>query len=102
MGIKDANNMGPAMAPAAMQTIKTHFEDFGTGPDDYDLIVTGDLGQLGKELLLELGKRHHLPLGGHLHRYRLRRPRGGDRRLPQEEGIGGLPPGSLRQAGADP
>lgn len=54
LGVKDANNMGAAMAPAAMQTIKTHFEDFGTTPEDYDLIVTGDLGQLGKEVLIAL------------------------------------------------
>lgn len=54
LGIKDANNMGPAMAPAALQTIKTHFEDFKSGPEDYDLIVTGDLGQLGKEVLVSL------------------------------------------------
>ncbi len=54
LGIKDANNMGSAMAPAAMQTIKTHFEDFGTTAEDYDLIVTGDLGQLGKEVLVTI------------------------------------------------
>ncbi len=64
LGIKDANNMGPAMAPAAMQTIKTHFEDFGTGPDDYDLIVTGDLGQLGKEVLITLLENEGVSVGG--------------------------------------
>ena len=64
LGIKDANNMGAAMAPAAMQTIKTHFEDFGTGPDDYDLIVTGDLGQLGKEILIALLEKEGLRAGG--------------------------------------
>ena len=42
-GIKDANNMGAAMAPAAADTIRAHFEDTGRGPEDYDLIVTGDL-----------------------------------------------------------
>ena len=52
-GIKDANNMGPAMAPAAVSTLRRHFEDFGRRPQDYDLIVTGDLGLLGKQIVLE-------------------------------------------------
>lgn len=54
MGIKDANNMGGAMAPAAYDTIKTHFSETGIQPDDYDLIVTGDLGTIGSEILVEL------------------------------------------------
>ena len=66
LGIKDANNMGAAMAPAAYDTIKAHFEDMGKGPEDFDLIVTGDLGQLGKEMLLELAKRDGISLGGKL------------------------------------
>ena len=66
LGIKDANNMGPAMAPAALSTIQTHFEDFNTSPDDFDLIVTGDLGQLGKDALLTLAQREGLSLGGKL------------------------------------
>ncbi len=66
LGIKDANNMGAAMAPAAFSTIRAHFDDMNTGPEDYDLIVTGDLGQLGKELLLEIGKRNGVLLGGKL------------------------------------
>jgi len=66
LGIKDANNMGAAMAPAAFRTIQAHMKDLGRSPDDFDLIVTGDLGQLGKELLLELAKRNQLPLGGKL------------------------------------
>ncbi len=66
LGIKDANNMGAAMAPAALSTIKAHFEDLKTGPEDFDLIVTGDLGQIGKELLLELSRRDGLSLGGKL------------------------------------
>ena len=66
LGVKDANNMGAGMAPAAFETIRAHMEDLGRTPDDLDLIVTGDLGQVGKELLLELGKRNHLPLGGKL------------------------------------
>ncbi len=53
-GIKDAANMGAAMAPAATDTIKTHLNDTGFKPDDYDLIVTGDLGHIGHEIALEL------------------------------------------------
>ena len=66
LGITDANNMGAAMAPAAFQTIRAHFEDMKTGPEDYDLIVTGDLGQLGKEVLMELARRDGLYLGGRI------------------------------------
>ena len=66
LGIKDANNMGAAMAPAAFSTIRTHFSDLHTGPEDYDLIVTGDLGQLGKDLLLDLSEKEGIPLGGKL------------------------------------
>ena len=54
LGITDANNMGAAMAPAAASTIKTYLEDTKTNPSDYDLILTGDLGQVGRDLLLEL------------------------------------------------
>lgn len=61
-GIKDANNMGAAMAPAAYQTIRSHLDDLQLGPQDYDLIVTGDLGQVGKEILLELFSRDGLDL----------------------------------------
>ncbi len=64
LGITDANNMGAAMAPAAYSTIRAHFEDMKTDPTDYGLIVTGDLGQLGKDLLLELARRDGLSLGG--------------------------------------
>jgi stage V sporulation protein AD len=64
LGIKDAANMGAAMAPAAYRTIRSHFDDIATGPDEFDLIVTGDLGQTGMEILLELGKRDGVYLGG--------------------------------------
>jgi len=57
MGIKDANNMGAAMAPAAFDTINAIFKDTDTNPADYDLIVTGDLGFLGKKLLCEIFKK---------------------------------------------
>lgn len=53
-GIKDVNNMGAAMAPAAVETIKAHFEDTGRNPQDYDLIVTGDLGRFGRELTIDM------------------------------------------------
>ena len=66
LGVKDANNMGAAMAPAAYATIKAHFTDLNTGPEDFDLIVTGDLGQVGKELLMELARRDGISLGGKL------------------------------------
>ena len=52
-GIKDANNMGAAMAPAAYSTLKAHFEDTALSPDYYDLIVTGDLGKLGHEIVCD-------------------------------------------------
>lgn len=66
LGIKDANNMGAAMAPAALATIRAHFEDLNVSADDYDLIVTGDLGQLGKDALLTMAQREGLALGGKL------------------------------------
>lgn len=50
-GICDANNMGAAMAPAAFATLRAHFDDLHCTPEDYDRIVTGDLGKLGSELL---------------------------------------------------
>ena len=52
-GITDANNMGAAMAPAAFSTLRAHFRDTGRSPSFYDLIVTGDLGSLGKEIVLD-------------------------------------------------
>lgn len=54
MGIKDINNMGAAMAPAAAETIRRFFTDTQTNADNYDLILTGDLGQVGTELLYKL------------------------------------------------
>lgn len=54
LGISDVNNMGAAMAPAAADTITAHFKETGLTPDYYDLIVTGDLGMLGKEIATEM------------------------------------------------
>lgn len=59
LGIKDANNMGAAMAPAASHTISDFFKDTGLKPSDIDYIVTGDLGYVGSELLIELLKKDH-------------------------------------------
>ena len=66
LGIPDANNMGAAMAPAAYATIRTHLEDLSADVNDFDHIVTGDLGQVGKEMVLELARRDGLSLGGKL------------------------------------
>lgn len=62
MKIKDANNMGAAMAPAALDTLLMHFQDTGRTPDYYDAIFTGDLGHLGKEILIELAETKGLDL----------------------------------------
>ncbi len=53
-GITDINNMGAAMAPAAADTFLRYFKDTDTVPEDYDLIITGDLGREGSGILLEL------------------------------------------------
>ena len=62
LGITDANNMGAAMAPAAADTLLALFSDTHTQPDDYDLIVTGDLGQVGHDLLMQLMREQRMPL----------------------------------------
>ncbi|MBR4111119.1 MAG: stage V sporulation protein AD [Clostridia bacterium] len=54
MGIKDANNMGAAMAPAAADTMYMHFKETGRAPSYYDLILTGDLGYIGKSIVVDL------------------------------------------------
>lgn len=51
LGIKDANNMGAAMAPSAASTLVNYFSDTNTSPNDYDCIFTGDLGKVGSDLL---------------------------------------------------
>ena len=56
-GIRDSMNMGAAMAPAAADVICCHLEDFGRRVPDYDRIITGDLGTVGKEILLDLTKQ---------------------------------------------
>ena len=62
-GIKDANNMGAAMAPAAYATIRTHFDDLGLKPEDYDLIITGDLGKIGRQIVSDFFDRDGVTLG---------------------------------------
>ncbi len=64
--ITDANNMGAAMAPAFVDTVLGHFQDTGLSPNDYDLIVSGDLGKVGKELARDLFRREGLSLGDKL------------------------------------
>ena len=56
MGIKDANNMGAAMAPAFVDTLITHFQDTGRSPSYYDGIFSGDLGYIGKDISIDIAK----------------------------------------------
>jgi stage V sporulation protein AD len=63
MGITDPSYMGAAMAPAAFDTINAHFTDCGTRPDDYDLILTGDLGKTGSDILRDLFAKQGMILG---------------------------------------
>ncbi len=58
-GIKDPNNMGAAMAPAACGTIADFLNDTQTSPEDYDIILTGDLGAVGSKLLTDLLKKEN-------------------------------------------
>ena len=61
-GIRDANNMGAAMAPAAYATLAAHFADTGRSPEDYDLILTGDLGALGRDIVADFFARDGVDL----------------------------------------
>ena len=63
-GIDDPNNMGAAMAPAALDTLLAYFRESGKKPSDFDLVLTGDLGNEGSKTLLELGKESGLNLEG--------------------------------------
>ncbi|MBQ3494236.1 MAG: stage V sporulation protein AD, partial [Clostridia bacterium] len=62
-GVCDVNNMGTAMAAAAMETLIALFEDTNTKPEDYDLILSGDLGKLGSEILIDLMEYRGYKLG---------------------------------------
>ena len=61
-GVADANNMGAAMAPAAADTLIRYFRESGERVDDFDLILTGDLGYEGSSILCELTKKHGLDI----------------------------------------
>ena len=67
-GIKDSMNMGAAMARAAAETIVTHLKDFNRKPNYYDKIVTGDLGLVGKQILLDLLSERDIDISG-VHEY---------------------------------
>ena len=62
-GIADTTNMGAAMAPAAYDTLRTHFAATGDKPEHYDLILTGDLGSLGHEIVCDFFKADGVHLG---------------------------------------
>jgi stage V sporulation protein AD len=62
-GIKDANNMGAAMAPAAYTTLSTLFKETGSSPADYDLMLTGDLGTVGSRIVRDLFLTDNIDLG---------------------------------------
>ena len=69
-GLKDSQNMGACMAPAACDTIVRHLEDFGRVPEDYNRIITGDLGYVGQSILFDLMrgkgvdiKKNHMDCG---------------------------------------
>lgn len=67
MGIKDVNNMGAVMAPAAASTIVKHLEELNRSIDDYDLILTGDLGDVGSKILKEyLSINYNIKLKNHM------------------------------------
>ena len=53
-GLKDSMNMGACMAPAAASTLERHFIDWNSRPEDYDKIITGDLGSIGQKVLIDL------------------------------------------------
>ena len=64
--VKDINNMGAAMAPAAASTLLHYFKDTGTEPQEFDCIYTGDLGQVGSQLLRELLAAEGLLIKNHV------------------------------------
>lgn len=64
LGVTDVSNMGAAMAPAAVDTLATFFKDTNTKPSDYDLIVTGDLAQVGRDIVLDLFQRENIDMDG--------------------------------------
>lgn len=63
-GMKDPMNMGACMAPAAAQVMYQHFQDYSTQPKAYDAIYTGDLGEVGKQILLKLMDNNGYDISG--------------------------------------
>lgn len=61
-GLKDSQNMGACMAPAACDTILQNLMDFGRGEKDYDRIITGDLGYVGQSILFDLLRKKGLDI----------------------------------------
>ncbi len=61
-GVKESDNMGASMAPAAADTIFTHLTDFGLQPNYYDKIITGDLGYVGQTILIDLLKAKNIDI----------------------------------------
>ncbi len=66
LGVTDTNNMGAAMAPAAADTIKKYLKNSNTKASDYDLIITGDLGEVGSALLKDLLLKENIVLDNHI------------------------------------
>ena len=64
-GIRDANNMGAAMAPAVVDTLTRYFLESGKCPSDFDMILTGDLGHEGSSILLELMEAQGYKIDNH-------------------------------------
>ena len=65
MGITDMNNMGAAMAGAAYDTITRHLKHMGSHPENYDAIITGDLGEVGSNMLIDMFKRDGIAIEEH-------------------------------------
>ena len=63
-GLKDSMNMGACMAPAAADTIERHLEDFHVQPQEYDRIITGDLGSVGQTVLIDLLREKGIDIAG--------------------------------------
>lgn len=63
-GLKDSMNMGACMAPAAADSLAQHFQDFGRKPEDYDKIITGDLGKVGQTVLVDLLREKGFDISG--------------------------------------
>ena len=62
LGVTDVSNMGAAMAPAAFDTINEFLKDTGASPKDFDLIVTGDLAQVGRDVVIELFQKEDIDI----------------------------------------